>query len=233
MALWLAENEPRDYEFICTPTGDELPEMIQHWEKISGLLGKPLTRLTTGLSLKSNNVVHRSLPSWRMRFCTVDLKLKPYIAFMLTAAPAVSYVGLRADEPDREGIVGKAGGEVYGNVEGITQRFPLRELGWGVADVWAYLDSKGVTIPKRTDCARCFYQRLIEWYELWKDHPEIYADAELEESFYKHTYRSPGRDTWPAALVDLRKEFESGRIPKDTRLRTSGDREDMCRRCSL
>lgn len=23
MALWLAENQPRDYEYICTPTGEE------------------------------------------------------------------------------------------------------------------------------------------------------------------------------------------------------------------
>ncbi len=27
MALWLHENEPRDYTYICNETGNELPEM--------------------------------------------------------------------------------------------------------------------------------------------------------------------------------------------------------------
>lgn len=228
MALWLSENEPRDYIFVCTPTQDELPEMVAHWQKLEGLLCAPLHRITT-LSLKANNFRHGSLPNWRMRFCTGDLKIKPYIALMLKMAPAVSYVGLRADEVGRQGTnYGKAGGEVYGVVDGIEQRFPLRELGWGVREVLGYLEEKGVTIPKRTDCARCFFQRLIEWYELWRDYPAIYADAEAEEDHYGHTYRSDSRDTWPAALKDLRKEFESGKVPKDTRERTM-----MCRVCSL
>jgi 3'-phosphoadenosine 5'-phosphosulfate sulfotransferase (PAPS reductase)/FAD synthetase len=39
MALRLAEVEPRDYEFICTPTGNELPQMLAHWAKLEALLG--------------------------------------------------------------------------------------------------------------------------------------------------------------------------------------------------
>jgi hypothetical protein len=92
----------------------------------------------------------------------------------------------------------------------------------------AYLDEHGVVIPKRTDCARCFFQRLIEWYELWRDYPEQYADAEAEEAERGHTYRSPGRDSQPAALSELRAKFESGFVPKDTR-----ERGVMCRVCSL
>lgn len=40
LALWLVENEPRDYEFICNTTGDELPEMVEHWAKLEQMLGK-------------------------------------------------------------------------------------------------------------------------------------------------------------------------------------------------
>lgn len=228
MALWLAENEPRDYQFVCTPTGDELPEMVEHWARLEALLGQPLIRLGW-IGLVANNLRNNALPNWRMRFCTRDLKIQPYVAFMAAHAPAVSYVGLRADEPDREGInYGSAGGEVYGTVEGVTARYPLRELGWGVKEVWEYLALRCVTIPKRTDCARCFFQRLIEWYELWRDHPDRWAEAEAEEAHHGRTYRSDKRDTWPAALKDLRAEFERGRVPKDTR-----DREIMCRACSL
>ena len=45
MALRLTQVEPRDYIYICTPTGDELPEMKQHWHNLSVLLGKPILYL--------------------------------------------------------------------------------------------------------------------------------------------------------------------------------------------
>ena len=31
LALLLNEREPRPYNYVCTPTGDELPEMFEHW----------------------------------------------------------------------------------------------------------------------------------------------------------------------------------------------------------
>ena len=31
MTLRLAKVEPRDYRYVITPTGDELPEMYDHW----------------------------------------------------------------------------------------------------------------------------------------------------------------------------------------------------------
>ena len=88
--------------------------------------------------------------------------------------------------------------------------------------MWAYLDDKGVSIPARTDCARCYHQTLGEWWRLWKLHPDIYTDAEHEEEWVSekrgktYTFRNPSRDTWPAALSDLRARFESGDIPPRT-----------------
>ena len=63
-----------------------------------------------------------------------------------------------------------------------------------------------------------------------RDHPDRYADAEAQEAAIGHTYRSAGRDTWPAALADLRRKFESGHVPKDSR---SALKETQCRVCSL
>ena len=48
MALRLAELEPRDYTYVCTPTGDELPEMFQHWRGLAERLGKPLVPVMGG-----------------------------------------------------------------------------------------------------------------------------------------------------------------------------------------
>lgn len=227
MALWLAENEPREYVYLCTPTGDELPEMFAHWRKLSELLGRPIIPIVAS-TLSTLIEDYNALPNWRMRWCTRQLKIEPTKQFLLANAPAISYVGLRADEEEREGI--------YGPIEGVTQRFPLRELGWGVADVWAYLRERGISIPKRTDCGRCFFQRLGEWWDLWREHPDVYESAVQDEARTGHTYRSPGRDSWPASLAALRERFERGEIPKDRQqvpLGLDGDRPEMCRACSL
>ena len=170
-----------------------------------------------------------ALPNWRMRWCTRVLKIEPFNAHLMESRPAVSYVGLRADEPEDV-----RRGTVFGNVDGITQRFPLREWGWTINDVWEYLDTKGVTIPARTDCARCFFQTLGEWWWLWKNNPETYLEAESEEESTGHTFRSPQRDTWPTSLADLRREFEKDHIPKGAgQLDLMGGRPNMCRVCSL
>lgn len=209
MALRLAEVEPREYTYVCTPTGDELPEMFDHWRGLSEMLGRPIIPVMGGTL--SGLVSHYNvLPNWRQRWCTRQLKIEPYakwlIAQQLNHAEIVSYVGLRADESEREG------GD-YARIPGVTSRFPMREWGWEISDVLEYLADKRISIPRRTDCARCFFQTLGQWWDLWKQHPEVWADAEREEAETRHTYRSPGRDTWPAALVDLRREFENGRIP--------------------
>ena len=231
MTLRLAEVEPwNDYEYVITPTGDELPEMTAHWKNLECLLGKSLTVITSGNSLQGLIRKQEALPNWRQRWCTRILKIEPYIAYMLKAAPAVSYVGLRADEESRQGAV-------YGNVEGITQRFPLQEWGWGLKEVQAYLAERGVTIPKRTDCGRCFFQRVGEWWTLWHEHPNVFAEAEANEAMTGHTFRSPTANlgNWPAPLAELRVEFEKGRLPRGSGQYElfSTDREGMCRACSL
>lgn len=224
MALWLAENEPRDYQFICTPTGDEPDAMFAHWRRLGELLGKPIRPITyrTGLSglIREQN----ALPNWRQRWCTRILKIEPYAAFLMQQAPCVSYVGLRADEPLREG------GDFL-DVPGVEMDFPLRRIGWGLQQVLDFLAERGVRIPPRTDCKRCFFQRLIEWYELWRDDLADWLKAEEEEALTGHTFRSPGRDSQPAALRDLRAKFERGWIPKDTRAQPDLFANLQCRTC--
>jgi hypothetical protein len=209
MALHLAEIEPRDYIYVCTPTGNEPPEMFVHWRSLGERLGKPLFPVIGG-SLKGKIESQMALPNWRQRWCTRMLKIEPYAGWLMQQGECTSYVGLRADEPDREG------GD-YQDIPGVVMDFPMRRWGWNESDVYRYLAERGQSIPKRTDCMLCFYQRLIEWWELWKDHPEAYAEGERFEALTGHTFRSPGRDTWPAALRDLRAMFEAGHIPRDTR----------------
>jgi 3'-phosphoadenosine 5'-phosphosulfate sulfotransferase (PAPS reductase)/FAD synthetase len=219
LALRLRELNPdTPYTFICTATGDELPEMQAHWQLCERLLGRPLRQL---------GKPGTTLASLRQRWCTRLLKIEPTKAFMLALAasgPAVLYVGLRADEEERQGLFWSG-----------RTAFPLREWGWGVGEVWAYLARRGVTIPRRTDCALCYHQRVIEWKVLREQHPERYAEGVAWEEKTGHTFRSPGRDTWPAGLRELGDALDSGRAvrgEKAYRERVEKG-EAPCRVCSL
>jgi 3'-phosphoadenosine 5'-phosphosulfate sulfotransferase (PAPS reductase)/FAD synthetase len=219
MALRLKELNPDiDYEYVITPTGDELPEMKAHWEKLEKVLG-PLKRLPTS-TLKELILQKKMIPNFRARWCTVELKIKPFKEYMSSLPPgSIMYVGLRADEPGRLGIIDSD----------INTEYPMQDWSWTIDDVWAYLDHKEVTIPQRTDCGCCFFQRLPEWKNLLQKYPELYEEYVQIEKTIGHTFRSPQRDTWPADLDSLRTEILSGRKMRNSRARG----EKKCRFCTM
>lgn len=205
LALALKEYEPRDYIYICNPTGNELPEMQTHMKYLESMLDADIIPVTAGKTLTELIRKQKMLPNFRARFCTEKLKTIPTKKYLQQFDDVVIYIGLRADEEHRMGMN-------YGNH--IKQRHPFREWTWNLRDVWAYLGRYNVSIPKRTDCAMCYHQRLGEWWELWYNYPTYYAHAEQLEAEIGHTLRSDQRDTWPAALKNLRREFEKGRLPR-------------------
>lgn len=209
MALRLMEIEPRNYLYVCTPTGDELPEMDHHWSKLEQLLGKEIIRLQDSEHPTIYDLIDhfQMLPNWRARWCTRILKIEMIQEFYNKHKPAVVYVGLRSDENNRQG------NKIFD--DDIVQRHPLKEWGYGLREVVEYLDLHNINIPIRTDCAMCFYQRIGEWWNLWRYYPDRYRKIENIEKQIGHTLLSPGKwANWPSPLKDLRKEFESGRQPK-------------------
>jgi len=225
MALRLDEVEPREYIYICTPTGNEPQALFDHLERLECLLKMKIVYLTGG-TLESLMDEQNALPSHRMRWCTRRLKIEPTIAYFQANAPAIQYVGLRTDEDERQGI--------YGDI--VVSDFPMRRWGWGEADVWDYLFRRGVSIPALTNCKWCYDQTLAGWRRLWKNDRQAFLAAVKWEERTGHTFRSPSRDTQPAGLIQLGAKFEAGYIPR-------GDTDQMsmfeapefrkCRVCSL
>lgn len=232
MSFLLKEQEPRPYVYVCTPTGDELPEMFQFWNWLGSddALGSRIIPIMAG-SLKKLIREEGMLPNFRARFCTRILKIEPYRKFLIEQAaqgPVVSYVGLRADEE------GRAGG-AYDDIPGVTMRFPLREWGMGESEVQAGLAERGIKCPDRTDCARCYHQRIGEWFELWRDNNAIFMDAAEDEREIGATYRTPGRDSWPTSLAEMAQRFEAGDKPTISLNRLARERMNAggCRVCSM
>jgi 3'-phosphoadenosine 5'-phosphosulfate sulfotransferase (PAPS reductase)/FAD synthetase len=225
LAFRLRELNPTtDYTYVCTPTGDELPEWFVHMRQLADRLGSPIIPIMHRVGLNGLVAEQNAIPNWRQRWCTRMIKIEPFQAWLVGQSPCVVHVGIRADEPEREG------GD-YRGVPGVEMRMDLREWDWGLAEVLSFLEQRDIVIPERTDCARCFYQTLGEWWVLWREHADIYADAEAQEASVGHTWRSPGRDSWPAALKDLRAKFEAGLIPPRTSRQHDLFRNTQCRVC--
>ena len=232
MALRLREIHPdREYIWVCTPTGNEPDSMQEHWSYMEDQLGGPIVRIKNPhgglIELSTRQGI---LPHTRMRWCTRMLKVEPYLGWLRSNKfnHAISYVGLRADEEAREGIYGETGIAEY--------RYPLRDWGWGIGDVIAYLFRRGVEIPERTDCELCPFQRLHEWHALWSSNPQGYqAGVSLERHVsevrgQQLSIRSPSRDTQPNGLAELGEKFSRGYVPSRRR---EDDKHRKCRVCSL
>lgn len=208
-----------------TPTGDELPDLERHIDAVVERTGARLIRAKAPTLFE---LIEKfgALPNFRQRWCTRMIKIVPCIAHLKQRPGTVLAVGLRADEESRLGL--------YGDF--AEYRYPLREWGWGIEKVKEYVKQSGLSVPQRTDCALCYGQRLGEWWDLWKWHPDRFRKGEELEAKHGHTFRSAGRDTQPAGLVQLRKKFEDGYVPRGARVNDVDDDTDVeraCRVCSL
>jgi hypothetical protein len=181
LAVYMRQHHPdKEIEYFFTDTGKELPEVYEFLGRLEGFLGKPILRLNPDRDfdfwLKQ---YHDFLPSVQTRWCTRQLKLRPFEAWIrpkLEAGVTVnSYVAIRADEEYREGYSAKH--------PHLRVRLPFKEQGIDKAGVLELLDAAGLGLPKyyawrtRSGCTFCFFQQKIEWVRLMEQHPEAFEEA--------------------------------------------------------
>ena len=185
LAVYMRQNHPElDVEYFFTDTGKELPEVYEFLVKLEGFLGKPIIRLNPDRDfdfwLKQYNSF---LPSPQTRWCTRQLKLRPFeqwIRPMLVSGNRVySYVAIRADEEYREGYISKW--------EALVVKLPFKDAGIYKADVLELLEGSGLGLPRyyewrtRSGCTFCFFQQKIEWVRLMEQHPNAFEEAKAYE----------------------------------------------------
>jgi 3'-phosphoadenosine 5'-phosphosulfate sulfotransferase (PAPS reductase)/FAD synthetase len=187
LAVYLRNRVPEMEYFFCD-TGSELPETYEYLDHLEGYLGKKIARLNSGANFDHWLSVYRgALPSPQMRWCTRQMKIKPFegwidgwVAERREKDPdfryeVITYVALRADEPGRQGYISKR--------EHISARFPFREEGIDKERVLRILDEAGVGLPAyyewrtRSGCYFCFFQRKAEWVGLAERHPDLWDKA--------------------------------------------------------
>lgn len=182
LALYMRDKHPEiDFEYVFCDTHKELPEIYEYLARIEAYLGKPVTRLSSGIGERGFDhylkLYGGYLPSAQMRWCTRLLKIEPFERHVGND-PVVLYVGIRADER-RSGYISTK--------ENIRPVFPFKEDGLVKADVFRILAESGVGIPKyyewrsRSGCYFCFFQQRAEWVRLKEKHPDLYEMAKAYE----------------------------------------------------
>lgn len=199
LVIYLKNTNPEIFEKLelyFTDTGTELPETYAQIDIVEKYLGKSILRIKATTNEDRYNVVEGEdgqipfddvldqykgyLPAPNARWCTRALKIEPMERW-IGSDYCISYVGIRADEPAREGYIAK------GKNKNITVMYPFRENGLMLQDIYDILDAS-VGIPSyykwrtRSGCFFCFYQRRVEWAIMYHLYPEWFEKSKQYET---------------------------------------------------
>ena len=101
LALYMRDRVD-DMEYVFCDTRKELPETYEYLKLLEAKLGKPIKHLHDDRGFDHwLNVYGGYLPSSRMRWCTRQLKIRPFERYV-GDDEVINYIGIRADE-NREG----------------------------------------------------------------------------------------------------------------------------------
>jgi hypothetical protein len=218
LAVYMSHHRPElDIEYFFTDTGKELPEVYEFLGRLEGVLQKPIERLNPERDFDYWLREYKNfLPSPQTRWCTRQLKIKPFEAWVQPSVSSGvtvnSYVAIRSDEDYREGYVsGK---------DALRTHLPFREAGIDKAGVIEILEAAGLGLPEyyrwrsRSGCTFCFYQQKIEWVRLMDEHPESFEDA---KSYEKTALEHGSPFTWSQgeSLEDIAKPERIAQIRAD------------------
>lgn len=191
LAVYMRQHHPElEIEYFFTDTGKELPEVYEFLGRLEGFLGKSILRLNPDRDFDFWLREYKNfLPSPQTRWCTRQLKIKPFEdwvrPFVKAGEIVNSYVAIRADEDYREGYVS--------GQENLRIHLPFRSDGIDKAAVTEILEAAGVGLPdyyrwrSRSGCTFCFYQQKIEWARLLEEHPDAFEEAKgYEKNAIEH-----------------------------------------------
>ena len=193
LAIYMRDRVP-EMEYFFSDTGKELPETYDFLDRLEAFLGKPIVRLNMDPDPNKNRdfdhwltLYKGLLPSSQVRWCTVDLKIKPFEEYV-GEDKAYHYIAIRADE-DRVGYKSPK----ISSLHNIEPKYPFKEDDITKEDVYRILEESGVGLPDyynwrtRSGCYFCFFQRKSEWVGLLEQHPDLFELAKEYEKPNPHS----------------------------------------------
>lgn len=223
LAVYMRQHYPElQIEYFFTDTGKELPEVYEYLGRLEGFLGQPIKHLNPDRPFDFWLMQYNDfLPSPQTRWCTRQLKLRPFeqwIKPVLADTTVYSYVAIRSDEQYREGYASKH--------QNLVVKLPFKEQGIDKAGVLDLLEGAGLGLPKyyawrtRSGCTFCFFQQKIEWVRLKEEHPEAFEEAKAYE---KDAVEHGSPFTWSQgeSLEDLEQPERIEQIKQDHQQRLS------------
>ena len=230
LAVYMRDRVP-EMEYFFSDTGKELPETYEFLDRLEQFLGKPIARLNMHADTTQNRdfdhwltLYGGLLPSSQVRWCTVNLKIKPFEDYV-GEDRAYNYVAIRADE-DRVGYKPLK----TPSLRNIEPKYPFKEDGITKEDVYRILEESGLGLPDyykwrtRSGCYFCFFQRKSEWVGLLEQHPDLF---ELAKEYEKFNHETGERFTWcqgesleelsqPERIAEIKANTEKAMASKKT-----------------
>ena len=132
---------------VFTDPGKEHPNTYAMLDTLERITQTEIVRLkgpTWDVALEAHGYF---LPFHRARWCTYLFKIQPFQAYV-GQIPTISYIGLRADEPQRKGYLGDKG-------TAITPAYILRQMGITQADIIRLAQQADLPPPAPWSCSCC------------------------------------------------------------------------------
>lgn len=180
LAIYMRDRVP-NMEYVFCDTGKELPETYDYLAKLEVSLGRPIVRLSHPRGGFDDLLRIRNgfLPSPQVRWCTEELKIKPYERHIGNDL-VISYIAIRADERQRKKYISTK--------PNIMPTYPFVEDGLHRDDILrilrtTYVKGEPLGLPayyswrSRSGCFFCFFQQRREWVGLLETHPHLYREA--------------------------------------------------------
>lgn len=203
LAFYIKENMPEIFEkleFVFCDTECELSETYDYLNKVEVFLGKPILKIKPYQSFEHLMDTQNYFPSPVRRWCTVELKTKPFKRFVKNILQDKEniiylYIGIRADEPKR------AKYNKYNNLQ-IKEVYPLFDNGFTKQDVLDLLENNGIGLPdyykwsSRSGCYFCPYQSKMNWLNLYNYYPDLFLKVKTYEDIKNATGRNFKKVYW-------------------------------------
>ena len=175
LAILLHEVAPHiPFRMVFTDTGAEEQETLSMLDKLEAYLGKPIERIRGNTLFDLISDFSGFLPSPRDRYCTRELKLKPFRQWIaqFSGQQKWVFVGVRSDESDRLAFaLPEAETEMpFVDLE-ITRDWVYRKLAATIGI------SRSYQTRSRSGCTVCPYQRTSELVGLLQRSPEAFEQG--------------------------------------------------------